>query len=126
MGVEIEVESDEWSVGLEDPAGLARVAAEAALAATGRAGGVVILLTDDAEIATLNADFRAKDGPTNVLSFPAPPNILGHLGDIALASGVCQREAAAQGRPSPTTCSIWWPMASCIFSAMIISRSRRR
>jgi probable rRNA maturation factor len=98
MGVEIEVESDEWSVGLEDPAGLARVAAEAALAATGRAGGVVILLTDDAEIATLNADFRAKDGPTNVLSFPAPPNILGHLGDIALASGVCQREAAAQGK----------------------------
>jgi probable rRNA maturation factor len=34
-----------------------------------------------------------------VLSFPAPPNPEGHLGDIALAFGVCAREAAEQGKP---------------------------
>ena len=59
---------------------------------------VVILLTSDAEVATLNQQFRAKPGPTNVLSFPAPPNPEDHLGDIALAYGVCAREAAEQGK----------------------------
>jgi probable rRNA maturation factor len=33
-----------------------------------------------------------------VLSFPAPPNPEGHLGDVALAYGVCAQEAQAQGK----------------------------
>jgi len=58
----------------------------------------VVLLTDDETMADLNQRFRGKAGPTNVLSFPAPANPQGHLGDIALAYGVCAREAAEQGK----------------------------
>ena len=46
----------------------------------------------------LNARFRGKDGATNVLSFPAPASAGLHLGDIALAHGVCAREAVEQGK----------------------------
>jgi probable rRNA maturation factor len=60
---------------------------------------VTILLTDDAAIQDLNARFRNKNAPTNVLSFPAPATAAPHLGDIALAYGVCAREADAQGKP---------------------------
>jgi probable rRNA maturation factor len=63
------------------------------------AGGVTILLADDATVQDLNARFRGKDAPTNVLSFPAPATAAPHLGDIALAYGVCSREAQAQGKP---------------------------
>ncbi|MBW8816343.1 MAG: rRNA maturation RNase YbeY [Caulobacterales bacterium] len=79
---------------------LARGAALAALDSEGAAHeGVAILLTDDAAVRELNARFRQKDAPTNVLSFPAPHNPERHLGDIALAFGVCQREAEEQGKP---------------------------
>ena len=59
---------------------------------------VTILLTDDATIRDLNARFRNKDTATNVLSFPAPDTAHPHLGDIALAYGVCAAEAAAQAK----------------------------
>ncbi|WP_271067148.1 rRNA maturation RNase YbeY [Caulobacter sp. NIBR1757] len=61
-------------------------------------GSVVVLLTNDASVAELNLSFRHKAGPTNVLSFPAPENPENLLGDIALAFGVCAREAAEQGK----------------------------
>lgn len=57
------------------------------------------LLTDDAAVRELNLRFRNEDKPTNVLSFPAPPNPERFLGDVALAYGVCAREAAEQGKP---------------------------
>lgn len=60
---------------------------------------LTLLLTDDESVRELNRDFRQKDAPTNVLSFPAPPNPEHSLGDIALAFGVCAREAAEQGKP---------------------------
>jgi len=60
--------------------------------------GIVILLTDDDSVQALNRDFRQKDYATNVLSFPSPPNPEGQIGDIALAYGVCAREAAQQGK----------------------------
>lgn len=60
---------------------------------------VSILLCDDAEIRTLNHQWRGFDKPTNVLSFPAPGE---HedmpLGDIAVAFETCEREARADGK----------------------------
>ena len=62
-------------------------------------GGLAILLTDDETVRELNARFREQDKPTNVLSFPSRLNPEAHLGDVALAFGVCLAEAAAQGKP---------------------------
>lgn len=94
--IDIEVEDDAWSAALPDVDSLVLSAARAALE---QPGGVTILLTDDDSVAELNARFRGKTGPTNVLSFPAPENPEQHLGDVALAWGVCAREAAEQGKP---------------------------
>jgi probable rRNA maturation factor len=44
----------------------------AAAAEEGAEGSVSLLLGDDASVAALNAQFRGKNGPTNVLSFPPP------------------------------------------------------
>jgi probable rRNA maturation factor len=95
LGIDIEIEDEAWSAALPNAEALALEAAEAATAE----GGLAILLTDDDTVADLNLRFRGKSGPTNVLSFPAPENREGHLGDIALAYGVCAREAAEQGKP---------------------------
>jgi probable rRNA maturation factor len=98
--IDVEIEDPAWSAALPEAAVLARVAAEAALASEGADGeGVSLLLTDDATVQELNARFRHKDAATNVLSFPAPHNPERHLGDVALAYGVCAREALEQGKP---------------------------
>ena len=63
----------------------------------GRGFEISFLLTDDAAVRDLNRDWRGKDKPTNVLSFPAPapPGAPGprHLGDIVLAYETLVREA---------------------------------
>jgi len=60
-----------------------------------------VALSDDATVRTLNARFRGKDKPTNVLSFPALERFPGSgtqaLGDIILAQETLEREAAEQG-----------------------------
>jgi probable rRNA maturation factor len=89
--IDVEIEEDAWGRTLPDAEDRVRRAAAAALA--GKAdGSVAALLTSDAEIRALNA-------PTNVLSFPAPETARPHLGDIVLAFETCAREADAQGKP---------------------------
>lgn len=68
-----------------------------------------LLFADDAEVRVLNREWRDKDRPTNVLSFPmlarsellgldeAGPPVL--LGDVALALETCARESAEKGIP---------------------------
>jgi len=69
---------------------------------------ISIRMTDDAEVQALNRQYRQKDKPTNVLSFPMVQDDLldtlsnsddGEvlLGDIILARGVCVAEAADKG-----------------------------
>jgi len=95
--IDIEVEDDAWSL-VGDIEALVTRAADAALAGE-RGRAVTVLLTDDETVRELNDRFRGKDKPTNVLSFPAIENPEGFIGDIALAYGVCAREAADQGKP---------------------------
>lgn len=70
---------------------------------------IAVRLTSDAEVQTLNRQYRGKDRSTNVLSFPmVQPDLLDTvtqgtddgeviLGDIVLAHGVCTAEAADKG-----------------------------
>ena len=61
-----------------------------------------VVLTDDASIRAINAQWRRKDEATNVLSFPAPPAMPGAprlLGDIVIAHETTAREAKAEGKP---------------------------
>lgn len=97
--IDIEVEDPAWAAALPEAEAIVRRAAEAALAREGTAGAVTLLLTDDESVRELNDRFRGKDSATNVLSFPAPANLEDHLGDVALAYGVCAREAVEQGKP---------------------------
>lgn len=62
-----------------------------------------LVFTDDAAIRKLNAEWRQKDKPTNVLSFPAFPVAPGDplppmLGDIVLAYETVAREAELEGK----------------------------
>jgi len=61
-----------------------------------RAGELSVVLSDDAQMQKLNRDYRSKDKPTNVLSFPVPPPAP-MLGDIIVSRETILREAAEKG-----------------------------
>ncbi len=112
------VEDDRWlEAGIE---ALANRAVRAALGFLGHEPGgflVALLAADNARIAALNAEFRGKPVPTDVLSWPAAelaaarPGAIPRapvagtvddpceLGDIALAWETCVQDAAAGGVP---------------------------
>jgi probable rRNA maturation factor len=101
--VDAVIEEPRWErIGLE---ALAERAARAALDAAGIAADaceISLLAADDARIRALNAAFRGKDAPTNVLSWPSgedavPPGARRFLGDLALAYETCLREAETAG-----------------------------
>ncbi len=117
MSVALDINDEEPRWGDLDP--LARAAIDATLRHLGHDPAcfeVSLLACDDARIAALNAEFRGKPLPTNVLSWPAwdlAPETPGEapeapetgtpddpepLGDIALAYETCAREAAGQGK----------------------------
>ena len=62
----------------------------------GAVSTLTVLLSNDQRLRALNANFRGKDKPTNVLSFPSAGGGGSYLGDIALGYGVVAREARAQ------------------------------
>jgi probable rRNA maturation factor len=96
--IDVVIEDPAWEAAEPRAAALAEIAATAVLEhERARAGDIAILLADDARLAGLNAAFRGKDAATNVLSFPAATGAEA-LGDIALAFGVCAREAAEQAK----------------------------
>ena len=111
MTVDCLIEDPRWeAAGLE---ALALIAADATLHHLDLQGfEVSIMGCDDARIAKLNADFRGKPTPTNVLSWPSdergadvdgdapdtPDPTDPELGDIAIAYDTCASEAAAAGK----------------------------
>jgi probable rRNA maturation factor len=61
-------------------------------------GEVEVLLTSDAELKRLNRTFRNKNKPTDILSFPTPPEISArHAGDLAISLETAARQAAQYG-----------------------------
>jgi probable rRNA maturation factor len=101
--IDVLIEDPAWEAAEPRAAALAEIAAAAVLEhERAAAGDLAILLADDARLSALNATFRGKYSPTNVLSFPAAGDASAsetpNLGDIALAFGVCAREAAEQGK----------------------------
>ena len=110
MQLEIDIE-EPWPQGQWEA--LAERAAEGLAQVTPELGNprlsTSLLFTSDAEIHALNREWRQRDKPTNVLSFPmlareellalpaeGPPEL---LGDVALAHETCAREAAEKGVP---------------------------
>lgn len=104
------VEDDRWKdVNLPGLAEKASTAALRALSLDPECFEVSVLGCDDARISELNASFRGKPTPTNVLSWPAhdltPPELPqpdatgdNSLGDIAIAFDTCTRESVEQGK----------------------------
>ena len=85
-------------------AGIAALSARARLrVAADLAGAVVcVRVVGSAESQRLNLAYRAKDKPTNVLSFPASAQqrtLDGALGDLVICAPVVAREAREQGKP---------------------------
>lgn len=110
MELEIDIE-EPWPAGQWEE--LAEAAVDALAQVAPELGNprlcVSLIFTSDEEIHALNREWRQRDKPTNVLSFPmleredllalppeGPPEL---LGDIALAHETCAREAAEKGVP---------------------------
>ena len=114
MQIDIDIEDKRWeALGFEDLCARAAAAVAAEFGLDPELCELSVLGCDDTRIAELNAEFRGKPVPTNVLSWPAEergaeapgqapappePDIFGAitLGDLAIAYETCAREAAEQ------------------------------
>ncbi len=110
--MELEIDIEHWPEGEWEnlTASVALATAQIAVELANPRLVTSVLFTDDESVRMLNADWRGKNKPTNVLSFPmldrtdlvhldpneGPPQM---LGDIAIAHGVCVREAAEKNIP---------------------------
>ncbi len=107
-----------WTRALPDAPAICRAAARATLESTASGGTgdstveISILLTGDAQAQNLNRDYRGRDEPTNVLSFPGfpgfpaagentpplPPGAPWMLGDVIVAYETVEAEAERDGK----------------------------
>ncbi len=106
VNIDMLIEAGDWP-SEDDLEATTRRAIAAVFAETGVASELTelsLVFTDDAHIRALNAGWRDKDKPTNVLSFPAfPPKrrapLPPMLGDVILARETILREAALEEKP---------------------------
>jgi probable rRNA maturation factor len=115
--VDTVIEDARWEAfGLDRVAALSCTAVIAYFDLPNQGFALCVMGCDNAHIATLNADFRGKPAPTNVLSWPSqergadvaggvpdvpvpgPADDPEHLGDIAIAWETCEAEAIAAGK----------------------------
>jgi probable rRNA maturation factor len=104
----ISIQVDEPFAAEVDAADLAKVIAATLALESREDAEVTLVVTDDDAVAALNRQYRAVDGPTDVLSFPAQeatpgfvsaPEAEAYLGDIVIALPFTRRQAAELGRP---------------------------
>ena len=101
MTIELELQIATGSLGLPTES-QCKTWIEAALAGYSGSVEITIRLVDEAESQQLNHDYRGKDRPTNVLSFPfqAPPGVeTPLLGDLVICAPLVLLEAQAQQKP---------------------------
>jgi probable rRNA maturation factor len=102
------IEAPEWRTRVRGVARIAERAARAAVTAKRLPlhSELCLVLANDTSVRRLNRQWRGKDKPTNVLSFPAldrarrrgPAGVPTPLGDVIIAAGVAASEADAQGK----------------------------
>jgi len=113
--ISVLVSAPVWREALDDAPALCRRAGRAVLGALGAPGAPVelsITLSDDASLRSLNARYRERDAPTNVLSFAfhdltpdtplpvaPPPGERLALGDVIIAFETVRREADREAKP---------------------------
>jgi probable rRNA maturation factor len=106
--IEVIVRSARWRKRPTARAIVRKAVREAAKAVSTPRAELAIVLSDDSAIRALNRDWRGKNTPTNVLSFPAAPRggpvgkrgaASPYIGDIVIAYQTTAREAAAEGKP---------------------------
>lgn len=97
LEIDILVEDEGWDHALPEVISFAERILRHVAEAESAAGELSVLLTNAETMRTLNAQWRGKDYPTNVLSFPSPGGAPG-IGDLALGLQVLQAEAQEQGK----------------------------
>jgi probable rRNA maturation factor len=109
LAIILEVEDERWTAAVPDVAAILEKSITLALAdldTGGRTIEVGVRLVDDGTIRGLNRDWRGRDKPTNVLSFPlgAPEPIVDAdfpwlLGDIVMSFDTVESESRADEKP---------------------------
>jgi probable rRNA maturation factor len=94
--INIDPPSSSFDLSSLNKSGLARFLNRARVAVD-LEGEVDVLLTSDAELKRLNKAFRGKNKATDVLSFPAPSEVEGVAGDLAISLETAARQAAEHG-----------------------------
>ena len=102
--IEVIVRSARWRRTPTAKAIVRKAISAAAKAASTPRAELAIVLANDSAIRALNRQWRGKNAPTNVLSFPAPASGKRrskppYIGDIVIAYETTKREAAAEGKP---------------------------
>ncbi len=112
MQIEVIVRSALWNKRRTAQSVVKKAVLAAAKAASTAPAELAIVLSNDSTIRALNRDWRGKNAPTNVLSFPAAPDLPvrsqsrgksqiapPYIGDIVIAYQTTAREAIAEGKP---------------------------
>jgi probable rRNA maturation factor len=103
--IEVLVRSRHWRNRPDAAATIRKAVRTAAKAASTPRAELAIVLSDDSAIRALNRDWRGKNAPTDVLSFPAAappgkrPRASPYIGDVVIAYQTTARDAAAEGKP---------------------------
>jgi len=96
--IDIQIASEATPLPSEDDF---RLWCESALQSEHKGAALAIRVVDEAEMQSLNAQFRMQDKPTNVLSFPCqlPEELdLHELGDVIICAQVVKKEASEQNK----------------------------